>query len=412
MTLSEELNWRGFINQTTYPDLSYLDANKITFYHGYDASADSQTVGNLAGMMLDRLFMKHGHRAVILAGGATSLIGDPGGKDAERPLQDEAVIAGNIKKAEEQLSRVFDGYEFTMVNNLDWTRDMKVIDFLRNYGKHFSMTPLTQRDYIATRLGEGGAGISYAEFSYTVLQGVDYLHLFDNEGVTLQLGGSDQWGNCLSGVELIRKSRGHEVHAMTLPLIINKATGKKFGKSEEGAIWLSAEKTSIYKFYQFWLNTEDDAVEHYLKIFTDLDRDEVGRVMQEFESDRSKRTAQRRLAYETTKIVHGEQRAKSVVRVSEVLFGGSDYTQLELQDFEMLQSELPMVTAGGRDLISLLVETGLAGSNTEARNFLSSGAVYINGRQTDLPNIDSSDIIHGHAVLRRGKNSNALIKFN
>src|SRR5665213_2245394 len=246
MTLSEELAWRGFINQTTYDDLSVLDNQKVTFYHGFDASADSQTIGNLAGMMLDRLFMKHGHSGVILAGGATSLIGDPGGKDAERPLQDEKTIADNIEKAKQQLGRVLGGYEFKMVNNLDWTRDLKVIEFLRDIGKYFSMTPLIQRDYIARRLGEGGEGISYAEFSYTILQGMDYLHLYDNEHVSLQLGGSDQWGNILSGVELVRRARGAEVNALTVPLIINKATGKKFGKTEEGAIWLDASKTSPF----------------------------------------------------------------------------------------------------------------------------------------------------------------------
>lgn len=413
MTLSEELNWRGFINQTTYQDLTYLDNNKVTFYHGFDASADSQTVGNLAGMMLDRVFMRHGHKAVILAGGATSLIGDPGGKDSERPLQDEKTIAENIEKTKTQLQKVFSGHEFKLVNNLDWTRDMKVIDYLRSYGKHFSMTPLIQRDYIATRLGEGGGGISYAEFSYTVLQGLDYLHLFDNEGVTLQLGGSDQWGNCLSGVELIRKTRGQEAHVITLPLIINKATGKKFGKSEEGAVWLDPERTSVYQFYQFWLNTEDDAVEDYLKIFTELSKEEIDRVIQNFDSDRVTRLAQKTLAYEATKIVHGTERADSVKRVSETLFGGSDYFQLQPADFEMLSSELPVVAASTQDLVGLLAGSGLASSNTEARSLLSSGAVYLNGRQLSAENtgLSADDNIHGYAVLRRGKNANALIKF-
>jgi tyrosyl-tRNA synthetase len=234
MKLSEELKWRGFVNQTTLSDLTALDDKKWVFYHGFDATAASQAIGNLAAMMLDRVFMRHGHKAILLAGGATSLIGDPGGKDKERVLQDEVTIAHNVAAAEQQMKRVFRGFDFTLVNNLDWTRDLTVLDFLRSTGKHFSMTPLVQRDYIAKRIGEGSAGISYAEFSYTLLQGMDYLHLFDEYGATLQLGGADQWGNCLSGVELIRKARGQEAHVITLPLVINEATGKKFGKSEEG----------------------------------------------------------------------------------------------------------------------------------------------------------------------------------
>lgn len=414
MTLSEELHWRGFINQTTYPDLGYLDNNKITFYHGFDASADSQTVGNLAGMMLDRLFMRHGHKGVILAGGATSLIGDPGGKDSERQLQDEDTIAGNIEKAKQQLQKVFEGYQFKLVNNLDWTRDLKVIEYLREYGKHFSMTPLIQRDYIARRLGEGGEGISYAEFSYTVLQGIDYLHLFDNEGVTLQLGGSDQWGNCLSGVELIRRTRGQEVHVLTLPLIINRATGKKFGKTEDGAVWLDPQKTSVYQFYQFWLNVDDESASEYLKIFTELSRETIESVLQRFDDERAGRFAQKTLAFEVTKIVHGGERAEAARRVSEVLFGGGDYSQLQQTDMAMLSDELPVVSIAEGDVVSLLTASGLAVSNTEARSFINSGAVYLNGRQLAAGEgvVSAGENRHGYAVIRRGKNSHALIKFN
>ena len=200
MTLSEELQWRGFVQQTTLRTLSDLDKKKQVFYHGFDASADSQTIGNLAAMMFDKVFMRHGWKAIILAGGATSLIGDPGGKDKERVLQTEETIGANVKKAEQQLKKIFGDKDFTLVNNIDWTKGMTVLDFLRDIGKHFSMTPLVQRDYIAQRIGEGGAGISYTEFSYTLLQGMDYLHLYDNYEVTMQLGGSAQWGNCLSGV--------------------------------------------------------------------------------------------------------------------------------------------------------------------------------------------------------------------
>jgi tyrosyl-tRNA synthetase len=415
MTLSEELKWRGFINQTTYDDLKRLDGKKIAFYHGFDASANSQTVGNLAGMMLDLLFMRHGHTAIILAGGATSLIGDPGGKDVERPMQDEKTIAHNIAMAEQQLKKVFTGHKFTLVNNLDWTKNLTVIDFLRNVGKHFSMTPLVQRDYIAKRIGEGGTGISYTEFSYTLLQGMDYLHLFDKYGVTLQLGGSDQWGNLLSGVELIRKARGKEVHALTMPLIINKATGKKFGKSEEGAVWLDAEKTSVYKFYQFWLNVDDGGVEDYLKIYTELDKPAIDMLMEDFNNDKASRLAQKTLAYEVTKKVHGEKQAESVKRVSEALFGKGNYGDLKAEDFDVLKTELPVVKAKvAHDLIHVLVEAGLASSNSEARRFLEQKSVYVNGQQVEQDyQLTIEDRLSGHnGLIKRGKNSFAVIEIN
>lgn len=404
MKLSEELAWRGFINQTTYADLTVLDSNKITFYHGFDASADSQTVGNLAGMMLDRLFMKHNHRAVILAGGATSLIGDPGGKDTERPLQDEQTIAANVAKAEEQLKKVLTGYDFKLVNNLDWTRDLGVIEFLRDYGKHFSMTPLIQRDYIAKRLGEGGGGISYAEFSYTILQGMDFLHLFDTEGVTLQLGGSDQWGNCLSGVDLIRRARGAEANVITLPLIINKSTGKKFGKTEEGAVWLDANKTSPFQFYQFWLNVDDDAVEEYLKIFTEIEKEQLERLMLEFKNDRAGRLAQRTLAREVTKLVHGASVVKEIEDAAGTVYGDRDIT---LESIPLLKSQLPVANAkvGETTVVEALVASGLATSNSEARRLISDGGVYINKERVNdvAATFGSSNIIHGHAILQRGK---------
>lgn len=413
MTLSEELTWRGFVNQSSLADLKKLDKVKLSFYHGFDASADSQTVGNLAGMMFDKVFMRHGYKAVIVAGGATSLIGDPGGKDAERPLQDEATIARNVARAEKQLKQILAGQDFILVNNLDWTKNLTVIEFLRTIGKYFSMTPLVQRDYIAQRMGEGGAGISYTEFSYTLLQGMDYLHLFDTYGVTLQLGGSDQWGNLLSGVDLIRKARGEEVHALTMPLIINKATGKKFGKSEEGAVWLDAEKTSVYKFYQFWLNVDDEGAVGYLKIFTELDKPAIDKIDKEFQADKAGRLAQKTLAYEVTKLVHGEKRAESVKRASEVLFGGGAYRQLKAEDVEMLAQELPVVTVKVKaDLVQPLVASGLAASNSEARRYLDQGAVYINGEQINTKRvIQSDDRLEGkHAILRRGKNSHAILQ--
>lgn len=414
MTLSEELHWRGFVNQTTLKSVRDLDNKKWVFYHGFDASADSQTVGNLAGMMLDKVFMRHGCKAYILAGGATSLIGDPGGKDTERPMQSEETIAHNVSKAEEQLKRIFKGTDFTLVNNIDWFKGMTVIEFLRDVGKYFSMTPLVQRDYIASRMGEKGAGISYTEFSYTLLQGYDFLHLHQKHKVNLQLSGSDQWGNCLSGVELVRRVSGKEVHALTMPLIINKATGKKFGKSEEGAVWLDETKTSVYKFYQFWLNVDDDSVGDYLKIYTELDKPKIALIMGEFESHRAGRIAQKTLAYEVTKLVHGKDKADSVKRATETLFGASDYRKLSQNDITMLKHELPVSSAkiAKTTIQDVLVNSGLASSNTEARRYLSDKAIYINGQQiaADKTHFDPEDDIHGHAILRRGKNSLVIVQ--
>jgi len=413
MTLSEELEWRGFIQQTTLDDITKLDGEVQTFYHGFDASADSQTIGNLAAMMFDKVFIRHGWKAILLAGGATSLIGDPGGKDKERPMQTTETIAFNVASAEKQLQKVFGDSEFTLVNNLDWTKDMKVLDFMRDIGKHFSMTQLVQRDYIAQRIGENGAGISYTEFSYTLLQGMDYLHLYDTHNVTMQLGGSDQWGNCLSGVDLVRKARGAEVNVITLPLIINKATGKKFGKSEEGAIWLDETKTSVYKFYQFWINVDDGGVETYLKVYTELSSDDIEDIMSSHNEARSNRLAQKTLGYEVTKIVHGEQRAQSVQKLSETLFGGQDYLMLTDEDFIELKSELTTISAvAGSDLIQILVDSGLATSKGDARRFLQSNAIHINGYQLSLEKatLDSDDFVAGYAIIRRGKNANALVE--
>jgi tyrosyl-tRNA synthetase len=413
MTLSEELKWRGFVNQTTYEDLSVLDKQKLTFYHGFDASADSQAIGNLAAMMLDKAFIRHGHKAILVAGGSTSLVGDPGGKDGERELQSEETIASNVKNLESQFKTVFAGCDYRLVNNLDWTKDVKVLDFLRDIGKHFSMTNLVQRDFIAKRLGTEGSGISYAEFSYTLLQGYDFLYLYDTYGCTLQLGGSDQWGNCLSGVELIRRLRGAEANVFTLPLILNKATGKKFGKSEDGAIWLDEAKTSVYKFYQFWLNADDAGVEGYLKIFTELDKEQINDIMTEFKADPSLRAAQKALAYEVTKMVHSKDRADSIKKITEVLFGGREYSELTVKDFEELGEELGVYSAKkGQELTDILVEAKLASSKGEARRFLEGNAVYVNGSQIPLSKttLDRDDAIHGHVILRRGKNDQTIIK--
>jgi tyrosyl-tRNA synthetase len=404
MTLSEELQWRGFVNQTTLADLKKLDEQSWTFYHGFDASADSQTVGNLAAMMFDKAFMRHGHKAVILAGGATSLIGDPGGKDKERPLQNEETIAHNVECAQEQLQRIYRGYDFTLVNNLDWFRGMTVIEFLRDIGKHFSMTPLVQRDYIANRMGEGGAGISYTEFSYTLLQGYDFLHLHKEYGVNLQLAGSDQWGNSISGVDLVRKATGEEVHIMTLPLVINKATGKKFGKSEDGAVWLDPKKTSPTQFYQFWVNSDDEGVEGYLKIFTELEKDEVEAIMTRHRENVRERHAQIRLAQEVTKLVHGETELAIAESVTEVLTGRKQPGDLNEQALVAMRGEIPsMKVRADAEIINILVTAGLASSRTEARRLVQGNSVSVNGEKTTKDRLEPEDFANGGVLIRKGK---------
>ena len=403
MTLSEELAWRGFVNQTTFADIKEVDKEKRTFYLGFDASADSQTIGNLAVMMMAHTFMRHGYPAVILAGGATSLIGDPGGKDSERPLQSEETIAKNVANAESQLKKVFDGQAFTLVNNLDWTRDVTILQFLRDIGKYFSMSQLVSRDYIAKRIGEGGEGISYTEFSYTLLQGMDFLHLYREHGVTLQLAVSDQWGNSISGVELIRKAEGGEAHVWTAPLVINKTTGKKFGKSEDGAVWLDESKTSVYKFYQFWLNVDDIGVVDYLKIYTLLSPEEVARLEGAVQENPGAREAQKALAYEVTKLVHGEARAENARNVTAALFGDTPFAQLLTEELDMLALEIPV--SASSYVINALVTSGVVPSNGEARRLIDAGAISINGEK-----ISEDAQLHTPSLIKKGKNAFILVR--
>ncbi len=401
MTLSEELTWRGLVNQTTFKDIKELDKEKRVFYHGFDASADSQTVGNLAAMMFDGILMRHGYKALLLAGGATSLVGDPGGRTSERQVQAEERIRENVVRAQEELKRIHKGKEFTLVNNIDWIKDLKVLDFLRDIGKNFGIGDLIKKDFIASRLGEGSDGISYAEFSYTLLQGMDYLHLFDNYGATLQIGGSDQWGNCISGVDLIRKTRGKEVHVLSHILVVNKATGKKFGKSEEGAVWLDSDKTSVFKFYQFWLNMDDEGVGDYLKIYTEIMPDELDKLMANFKKDPAKRIAQKFLAYEVTKIVHGEEAANRAKKMTEVLFDGRNVAELSDTEFKELAEELP--NSEREDLLEFLVETKLAESKSAARRLVEQGSIQINGVKADLNTKFSTE-----SLVKKGKNSFAV----
>ncbi len=412
MTLSEELTWRGFTNQTTLKDRNQLDAEKFTVYFGVDPSSDSMTIGNLAGMMMVRHFQQYGCKVFLLVGGATGFIGDPDGKDTERNLQPLEVIDHNKKAIASQFSTLLGEGSFTLVDNYDWFKDINVLDFLRNTGKHYSVTQLLDRDFIASRIGEGGSGISYAEFSYSLLQGYDFLHLFREYGVNMQLCGADQWGNSISGVDLVRKVTGKEVHIWSAPLVMNKSTGKKFGKSEDGAVWLDAKKTSIYSFYQFWLNTDDAGVIDYLKIYTLLSQDEIEKLAQTTADEPEKRAAQKTLAYEVTKLVHGFDAADSVSRITQVLFGGSSYELLQPDDFVQLAEQLPLANVSlGDQLIESLVATNLASSNTEARRFLQAGAVSLNGQSVTLETtLEKEAFLHNHAILKRGKNATAILQ--
>jgi tyrosyl-tRNA synthetase len=412
MKLSQELQWRGYYNQATFQNPSELDKGTFTLYLGADPTADSLHVGHLAVYMMVRRFLDHGHKVYLLVGGGTGMIGDPGGRSEERNLQTLEQIELNKKALVAQVSRLFIGQEFELVDNYDWLKDVSILDFLRNTGKHFSVSNLVQRDYIAERIGEGGSGMSFTEFSYTLLQGHDYWHLYSKHDVNLQVGGSDQWGNILSGVDLIRRKEGATVHGMTAPLVINKSNGKKFGKSEGGAIWLSEQKTTVYQFYQFWLNTDDLGVLDYLKLFTMLDSDEIDRIEAETRKNPALRMAQKTLAYEVTKLVHGQKRADSVRRVSEVLFGSKTYHDLQTDDIEELKKELPSVDVKAQtDLVEVLVLAGLASSKSDANRGLEQGAIYINGNQAlSGQTVSESDALtSGYAIIRRGKNANVIL---
>lgn len=404
MTLSEELTWRGFVNQMTFPDIKALDEGQISFYWGVDPSSNSMTIGNLAAAMMARHFINAGHKAFLLVGGATGMIGDPDGKKDERTLLSLNDIARNKAAIAEQYKQVFAGQSFETVDNYDWFKDMNYLTFLREVGKHVPISNMLGREFVQSRLGEGGAGISYAEFSYSLIQGYDFLTLYRDHGVTLQLCGADQWGNSITGVDLIRRIEGAEAHVYSTPLIINKATGVKFGKSEGGAIWLDANKTSVYKFYQFWLNADDEGVVDYAKVYTLLDREAIEAMAEQVASNPAGREAQKTLAREVTKIVHGEDRLISVEKVTAVLFGGGSVAELSADELDMLAGEIP-TAALGTPIVEILVGTGVAGSNGEARRLIEGGAVSVNGEKI-AEEVSVNDV----ALVKKGKNSFVLVR--
>ena len=398
MTLSEELTWRGFVNQTTFKNLGDLDTENRTFYWGVDPSASSMTIGNFAAAMMAKTFMKHGWKAILLVGGATGMIGDPDGKKQERDLLSLRDIENNKKSISAQYAQVFSGLSFDVVDNYDWFKDFNYLQFLRDIGKHVPLTQMLDRSFVRDRVGEGGAGISYAEFSYSLIQGYDFLHLFKEKGATVQLCGADQWGNSIAGVELIRRVTSGEAHIYTCPLIVNKTTGVKFGKSEGGAIWLDANLTSPYKFYQFWLNVDDEGVGDYIKVYTEIQKDEFDQLMAEFSQDRSQRAAQKYLAYEATRLVHGQDVADSIKRISEVLFSGRVVSDLTDQDFTALSLELP--TSQNEDILEFLIETKIASSKGEARRLIEQNAVSVNGEK--VTSLDAK--LKSPSLIKKGKN--------
>ena len=404
MKLSEDLNWRGLIKDKTFADIGWLDEPR-TFYLGVDAaSADSLTIGNLAIFMTARRLLDSGWKTILLVGGATSLIGDP--KDTEeRELKPREEIEKNVEGIKNQISKLFAGKEFTPADNYDWFKEVGYLDFLRDVGKNFAMSELMQREFVNERMN---SGISYAEFSYSLIQGYDYWQLQQKHGVELQIGGSDQWGNMLSGVSLVRKKEGKEVQALSMPLVVNKATGVKFGKSEEGAVWLDPAKTSPTQFFQFWINTSDEDVEDYLKIFTLLSKEGIEQIMSEQQDDPSKRVAQTRLAEEVTKIVHGDS-GDSAEGVTKFLTGQSPIAEASDEELGMIREEVPGVNIGSRNgiwdpsVVAALVDSGLASSNTEARRLLGGGAIYLNGQSINRDTFEPGDFQNGRLLLRRGK---------
>ncbi|MDE0062929.1 MAG: tyrosine--tRNA ligase [Gammaproteobacteria bacterium] len=417
----DTLDRRGLVTQVSDRKglEEHLAGSPRTLYCGFDPTADSLHIGSLVPLLALRRFQVEGHRPILLLGGATGLIGDPSFRDDERGLNDETVVGGWVEKIRRQVEPFLD-FEgdsgAIMANNLDWTRGMDVISFLRDVGKHFSVNAMIQRDSVRNRLDRAGAGISYTEFSYMLLQANDYLELARRHGCSLQVGGSDQWGNIVSGIDLVRRRLRRDVFALTVPLI-TRSDGAKFGKTAEGAVWLDPVRTSPYRFYQYWLNSGDADVIKYLKFFTFLDLEEIDTLTGELREAPGKRAAQTRLAEEVTELVHGRQALRSARRITGCLFGGA-LEMLEQGDLEQLRldgMDCTEVPAGRVGLLAALADAGLAGSRGAARRLVEAGGISVNGAvQEDAGRIlDFSDALHGrYYLLRRGKKSWHLLDRN
>lgn len=412
MDIIEELKWRGAINQQTDEEglKKLLEEQKIALYCGIDPSSDSMHIGNLITFMILKRFQLAGHRPIVVIGGGTGMIGDPSGRKTEREFQTAEKVKYNAEKLTTQMEKLFQigdpDSDFQLLNNYDWLSQLSFLDFLREYGKVFSVNVMLAKDVVASRLEQG---ISFTEFSYQIVQSIDFLHLYRHAGVQLQVGGSDQWGNITSGLDLIRKKEGPEAEAygLTVPLLL-KADGTKFGKSAGGAIWLDTEKTTPYEFYQFWLNQDDHDVVRYLKYFTFLSKEEIDELAQSVTEEPHRRRAQKALAAEVTRFVHGQEALDEAIAISEALFSGHVGT-LTADQIEASFADVPTFTAPAEemDLVEFLVDiTAIEPSRRQAREDIKNGAIYLKGeRIQDLDyTITEKDSYDGRFILvRRGK---------
>jgi len=416
VTLVDDLQWRGLIQDSTDPEelRKHLDGGAITFYVGFDPTAASLHVGNLMQVVTARRLQLAGHRPLLLVGGATGQIGDPGGKSSERALNPREVTAGWVLRIRDQLAP-FVTYEgvnaATMVNNLDWTGELSVIDFLRDVGKHFPVNKMLARDVVKNRLE---TGISFTEFSYQLLQANDYHELHRRHGCSLQFGGSDQWGNITAGVDFVRRRGAGPVHAFTTPLVL-KADGTKFGKSEGGATWLDPAMTSPYAFYQFWVNADDRDISHYLRYFSFKSREQIEELEKATAERPQARLAQRELAFEITALVHGEEEAKQAVTASQALFGRGSLEELSADTLRAALSEAGLTEVRGElpTVTALLQSSGLVKSGGEARRTIAEGGAYLNNERLTDPEaqVPESALLRGRfLVLRRGKRTFAGVE--
>lgn len=410
--LLEELKARGLLAQVSDEAglAAHLASGSRTVYCGFDPTADSLHIGNLVPLLTLRRFQEHGHRPILLLGGATGLIGDPSGRVDERSLNQTDVVAGWVERIRAQVERLvsFDGNNAAVIeNNLDWTAEMDVISFLRDVGKYFSVNTMINRESVRNRLDRDDQGISYTEFSYMLLQAMDYAELAARHHCSIQIGGSDQWGNIISGMDLVRRKLGQEAYALTVPLV-TKADGTKFGKTASGAVWLAPEKTSPYAFYQFWLNTADADVEHFLNVFTFLPSMVIGALMDAFREAPGEREAQKALAAEVTRMLHGEEALISAQRITGALFNGTLDTLTEKDLLQLQQDGMDTTEVGEASvgLLAVLADSGLAPSRGQARKLIGGNGIRINGALATDPEaeLDFSDALHGrYYLLRRGK---------
>ncbi|WP_099158791.1 tyrosine--tRNA ligase [Virgibacillus ndiopensis] len=422
MEILNDLQNRGLIHQTTdFEGLEkHLRDNQVTLYAGFDPTADSLHIGHLVPVLILKRFQRAGHRPIALIGGGTGMIGDPSGRSAERSLNEAAVVEGFSNKIKQQLAKLldFDNGENAAVarNNHDWLGSMTVIDFLRDAGKHFGINYMLAKESVSARIEQG---ISFTEFSYMILQSLDFLKLYEQENCTLQIGGSDQWGNITAGMELIRRSSGQDeeetkAYGLTVPLI-TKADGTKFGKTAGGAVWLDSEKTSPYEFYQFWINTDDRDVIKFLHYFTFLEQEEMEQLQSEVENHPENRLAQKRLAEEVTRIVHSQDAVEQAQKISASLFSG-DLKQLSASEIKQGFKDVPTYDMTKEDigLIDLLVNASISSSKRQAREDIKNGAIYINGeRNQDMQyTISSEDRIEDQfTIIRRGKKKYFMISY-